>query len=409
VDKQIWSYTKLQTYNERKYAEILNKSDISGDEVAIKNPFFDAESEMCADNPTHHYYYPFTKNKVNYLIENPEGADILEKLPVKILDTQKTQFRGKAYLKVISCRPVEVKAERTMSYKQMIDAWMPFDHLTPDELKVWKIIVDTAYADRINIRAISYPGWLKDSPLQILAELRGDVRAVNKPTYAKIKLFVSNGLKILGLNEIQNLKTEAKDPLAKYYEDTGDFKNKFVADSRSTSGTTEESDISNHSNMTFYNFPKKDGQLLFDDLFDDKVIGRIFPLLLSGGTQTQTAVQEKFPHVDKHISDDEFAYLNNFLKNHKYYEMNAREELEFKPWKSKYLHKFNNVRYRRNYETVLLRLKLYAETETEYHELEDIFYSMHTNYLDYIKQYRQGDYIWLGKQQDLSAIEEEII
>lgn len=399
MNKTIWSYTKLHAYNSRKYENILNKSNITGEEMAVKNPSFNKEMGEGIDNPTHYYYYPFNKENTNYLLENPEGESIIDKLPVKILETYKTQWRGKAYLKIKRCKSVEVRPARTMSYKNMIDAWMPFEHLNPIELKLWKIIVDTGYCDRINIRAMSYPGWLKDSPLQILEELRGDVKTVNKPTKAKIKMLVPV-TKLLGLNEIQNLSPDNRDNLTGYYEDTGDFKNKFQNSSRSVVGTTEECDISTHSNMTFYNFPTDLRSNIFDDIFEDKISGkngRIFPLLLTGGNNKgKTAMQEVFPHVDNVVNEDEFAYLNEWLKNHKYYELNGRQEIQFKEWESKYINTFDNTRWRRNYETIMLRVKLYSETQEEYHELEEVLYKMHTNYLKYLEQYRGGRHEWCG-------------
>jgi hypothetical protein len=90
------------------------------------------------------------------------------------------------------------------------------------------------------------------------ARVRGDCSSINKPSYAKLKYILSSKCKLLGMNEVQNLKAEDKDNIAKYYEETGDFKPVFVGDKRATHGTTESCNIENHSSMTFYNFPKKE-------------------------------------------------------------------------------------------------------------------------------------------------------
>jgi len=371
MKKELFHYDKISVFNHRRYNDILTAAEIAGDEICIK----DKQTE------DDEFFFPLKKDKTTYLLPSDE----LSQLPLKVLDSEKISWRSKAYFRVTSVKSVRIVGTKTQSYKQFIDSFLPYDHETPDEFLIWKIICDVAYRNRINVRAISYPGWLKDSPLVILSMLRGDVSIVNKPSYAKLKYILSGKNKVLGLNEVQNLEAKDRRDLAKYYEDTGDFKPFFVTDTRASSGVKETADITNHSSMTFYNFPKKETDPIFDDMFEPKILSRVFPILLSGGTHERTACREKFGLVEHDITDEDFELMTEYLKNHVYYENHLEQELgDKKHWKPQ--HKFNSTRWQRNYDTILNGLRLYADDEPEFHKLENTLYRMHTNYKDYVKK-----------------------
>ena len=379
MKKENFYYDRIIEYNRKRYEGILNSNNISGDEIAIKNKETEEEE----------FFFPLKKDKVNYLLP----AEQVDNLPLKIIDTEKMSWRSKAYERIYSIKSIKINGQQTMSYKQWIDSFLPFDHVVPKEFLVWKIVCDVAYRKRINIRAISYPGWLKDSPLVILSMLRGDVSTVNKPTFAKLKYILSGHNKILGLNEVQNIKAEEKYPLAKYYEDVGDFKPKFVADSRATHGTMEEVGLTDHSSMTFYNFPQNEEEPLFDDVFEPKIRSRIFPLLLDGGSHDETPCKEKFGLVEGHITEEDFEEMTEYLKNHVWFEENdLLDKEEKKLWK--HTVEFRNTRWQRNFDTIAKGLKRYSETKEEFVELVGVLKQMHDNYITYITKRKYGSTSW---------------
>ena len=371
---RLFYYDILHQYNERKYDGILTISNLSGDEIAIKNHI---TKEM-------EYFFPFKKDRVNYLLP----STFIDDVPLKILHSNKTQSKGKAFEVITNVASVIIKGQKLTSYKNFINQWCPFEHESPEEFILFKIITDTAYSSRINIRCISYPGWLKDSPLAILNLLRGDTFTVNKPTFAKLKWVINGNNKVVGLNEVQNLKAENISAMAKYYEDCGDFKTKFVSDSRASSGTSEVCDITNHSSMTFYNFPESERDNIFDDTFHPKIMSRIFPILLSGGSHTRTPCKEKFKHISEPITDKEYNELNDFLRVHKYYEEHGQEEVLNSPMKSKWNHDvpdYGNNRWQRNFDTIVERIKLYSETEQEFRQYVNLLYKMNQDYGKFVK------------------------
>jgi len=366
--KDLFHYDRIREFYQEYYKDVFLPNEVNGEEMGIIN----------GDELT--FFYPMKKNKINYLLP----SKLIDELPVVVNDTTKTSFRSKAYHRITDVDSVKIKSERKMSYHDFIINWMDYEHEQPDLFIIWKIITDTAYSDRINIRAMSFPGWLKDSPLSILGQLRGDCIAINKPSYAKLKREITVGNKILGLNEIQELESKDYRALAKYYEDTGDFKPIFINDTISKGETGDRVDLYNHSSMTFYNFPKSDKEQIFEDVFDPKIMSRIFPLLLTGGSHDVTACKHKWGLVTDKLDEDDMNKILNFLRTHKFYEDhdNVAVELIGKDWPLN--HTFKNTRWHRNYEAICKRIRLFARSQVEYNKYEEILYQAHVQYMDYV-------------------------
>lgn len=374
--RDIFHYDIIKEFNNKYYENIITISNVIGEEMAIKDKNTDEQR----------FFYVAKKDKISYLMD----SSYLEKLPIKILSTKKIAFRNKAYMYVESAVSVNIKPEKGYDYRTMINTFLPYEteHLEPEMFVIHKILVDTAYSSRINVRLVSFPGWLKDSPLSVLEQLRGDVITVNKPSYAKMKKILNGNCKILGLNEIQELETKDYRALAKYYEDTGDFKPKWINDTKSTGDTGDDAELSNHSSMTFYNFPEKDDEPIFDTIFKPKIRSRILPILLQGGSHQVTACQHKFGLVDPYITDEEYDTILTFLRTHKYYELNWFSELQKKGiYKNQY--SFKNIRWERNYQTMTQRINLYARDEEEFKRMETRLYGAIMAYQDFVNNHIQ--------------------
>jgi len=374
--RDIFHYDIIREFNNKYYDNIITISNVVGEEMAIKDKNTDEQR----------FFYVAKKDKVSYLMD----SEYLTKLPIKIGSKRKIAFRNKAYMYIDSAVSVNIKPEKKYDYRTMINTFLPYEseHLEPELFTIHKIIIDTAYNSRVNLRMVSYPGWLKDSPLAVLEQLRGDVITVNKPSYAKMKKVLNGKSKILGLNEIQDLETKDYRALAKYYEDTGDFKPKWVNDTKATGDTGDDADLSNHSSITFYNFPEKDDEPIFDTIFKPKIRSRIMPILLTGGSHFETACQHKFDLVDPFISDEEYNKILSFLRTHKFYETNWFTELQNKKiYKNQY--QFRNVRWERNYQTIMQRINLYARDEEEFKRMETRLYGAIMAYEDFVKTYTQ--------------------
>jgi hypothetical protein len=313
----------------------------------------------------------------------------------------KIPFKNKGYHLITNVKSVKFLSKQTMNYKNYIDNMLPYEHENPEEWTVWKVITDVAYRSRINVRAISYPGWGKDSPLVVLSLLRMDVASADKPSYPKLKWMLSNKNKIIGLNEVQAIMAEEKRHLAKFYESTGAFEPAVVFDKRATNGVEEVAELENVSSMTFYNIPENPDEALFDDCFHPKVAGRVFPLMLTGGSHKVTALKEGFTDNITSISDDEVLAINEIVNNQKYYEDEWQEVLKGREeWKIK--HSFNNNRWQRNYVTICNGLKMYSYSEEEFSKWEEVLWNMHKNYQDFLFKWRNnGESVLLNVEEEL--------
>lgn len=329
------------------------------------------------------FYYLAKKNNKQYAI----SSDIIDKgqIPFLILHTDKMAIKGKAYLYVSEHQDVAIRPQITMTYRAMIDSWMDYEHEEKLRYTLWKIIVECAYNSRVNIRVMTYPGWMKDSPLFTLGRLFGNCFAVNKPTLPKLKYLMNDSTKILGLNEIQRLDSVGIEHLSKFYEDVGDFKTVYINPTRGTAGAGEMCNIKGLSTLTFSNFPdsKKDyddqKKDMFDYMFHPKIRSRIFPLLFIGGSEDVPACKERFPHMTDKLSDEDMASITNWMRAFLYFS-------KVKPQK-KYKHTYSvrNTRWDRNFHAICERIQLYADSQDEYDRLVKLLLSCHLAYLDYSK------------------------
>jgi hypothetical protein len=390
----IWHYNRITQFNEKYYRDVLQASDIVAQEMAVKNAIDD-----------HEFYYPLKKGSGNKAVNFLVPSDQIENLPIIPTKTVKIAHNGKGYLKVINAQSVRIRPEKTMSFKQMVDSWLPYDHESPEQFTLYKLIVLTAYYKRINARILTFPGWMKDSPIEVLKGLRGDCVCVNTPSLAKLKYLLNDSNKIIGMNEIQSLNAEGKRQIAKFYEDVGDGKEEYVNPSRGSSGAVERCSIKNMSTLTFYNFPDprigEDKEELFDNIFRPKIKQRIFPLLFQGGSHDRSACKQEFEMPTTRIGDDQVKELTTFIRNHRYYEKYNSDEAH--GWKRITKIK-GNIRWNNTYKMIQNILDLYCESQEEFEKFEKILFGSHKDYLDYIGDKAADVY----GQQELT-IEEEII
>lgn len=375
----IFHYSRLAEFNRIYFNGVLNLVDIDSEEIAIKNQ----------ETKLYDYYYIAKKDNIQYLLPSKfndskgNEFELLKNMPIRPKVIDKIPYRGKAYLKVKEFSKIKIQPEQTFTFRYLVDSFCDYEHLEPSEFLLWKLTAITAHIDRINVRVITMPGWGKDSVVTCLKMLFGDGTIVNKPSIAKLKYLLSSGNKFLGLNEVQDLKKEDIDDLAKFYEDVGDFKPYYENPRRAKEGTSETVDIGDLSTVTFYNFPESDEEKsqLFDSLFKPKIRSRIFPLLFTGGDQKDTACREDFKIVHEGITSFEQDFLKEFMRNYLYY------AVTYPKGTFKYQRTYNfdgNVRWKRNFETILSRIDMYAKDQEEFSIMESQLYMANKRYVDYI-------------------------
>jgi len=405
--RNIFHYDILTEFNKEYYKNILRSNNICGDEIAISETVAiekttDGKKKEIKESV---FYYPCKLGRKKYLLP----SEALDKFPLRVVDVKRKAHSGAGYWKITSSRSVKIKEEQTKGFREFIDSWLDYEHERADLFTLYKIIVHTAYTRRINVRVMTYPGWLKDSPVLTLGMLRGDTVSINKPSYARLKREIAAGNKILVLNEMQKFKEEEKELYNKFYEDVGDFKPEFRNPSCSVKGSEDVTDIRSMSTLTFYNVPKKPEDHLFDDDLDPKNCGRIFPLFFEGGSQKRTANRQKHGDINGKITEEEKEAIIDMLRVQKYYSNPDNFIKIQKNYTRKY--EYPSDRWQRNYEVICSGLSAYAKDQEEFTMFEDLLYDAHKKYHDVLanrehycndNSIEEGEY---GSENDTTLID----
>ena len=398
MGNDIFHYKIVEEYNSKKFEGIINVNANIGFEMAIPNP--DYKKGITEDLPPKLYYYPILIGKVTYLLKSED----IESLPVKVLRTTKIPVGARGYERIDEAISVKLTQKKCMEYKEFIDSFLPYEHEQLLEWKVWKIICDVAIRDKIFIRAISYPAWGKTSTFYVWNQLRNDVEIIDGGTFAKMKHSLSVKPSSLVLDEVDDVSNEEKRFLSKLFRSCGDGRGKINNDSRSVGGTTEVFDLVNTSIIALYNFPNSSKSAFFETNFHEKIIDRLFPLLLNGGSADRSPMKHKHVEPKESMTLEDKDSLDKFLRtslhyqHHQYEELMDTGKLDWEP-----NNKLGRKRWQNIYKKICNGLKLDASTQEEFHLLEQILYSMHVNYLAYKEQFLAGDHVWRGEKNDMKV------
>ena len=392
----LWHYDYLEQWNLEYYKDVFLPIHLTGDEIAV------------GDEDNRAFFFIAKKDKQLWLIP----SDIIQngEIPFKVLGYAKVGVKGKAYWKIDNIKSVVIRAEQTMSYKDMILSWMDYEHLNKKCFIMWKMIADAYYSSRINVRVVTYPGWMKDSVPFSLSRLLGDCVTINKPSLGKLKYILNSSVKGIGLNEVQKIDEKERSDLSKFYEDTGDFKTMYINPSRAAQGASEQCNIQNVSTFTFSNFPdskkteEEQKKEIFDNIFDPKVRSRIFPLLFTGGDEDNPACLQRFGHITEKITPEQVAEITNWMRNFKFFEKNGKEIALKKGFKNKYF--MQNTRWDRNFQAICVRFALFSDTQEEFDDWCKLLYICNKQYENWIETgiIPNSDI----KQEKLEIVEEAI-
>ena len=231
IKKDIWHYKKLHIFNDRLLEDAITIEHLTGEEIAVHPK----------DKSYPEFYFIAIKDKSRYLI--PSNIIESHELPIVINKKVKIGVKGKAFYKTLEYSSLRIRPHKTMSYNEMIDSLLPIDHLEPRLFTLWKIINDCAYDDRINVEIVTYPGWMKTSLLICYGQLLGHSYCINKPSYAKLKLFLKDETQVIGLDECNKMNDDEARDIADYIETTGDFRPKWINPKRAIEGVKESCNI----------------------------------------------------------------------------------------------------------------------------------------------------------------------
>ena len=270
---QIFHNDSLQLFSEKLYGSVISIENLTSVKKAVKI------------NDVKHYGYFFTKGKELYFLDDFSEQDksVIDVLPIKVIEKVEMDYNKNVFWYIKSYGSVKIPSSKLMPFREMIDTLSNFKHTKPIHFTLSKIINVAGLVNRINFRIIAKKGFGKDSVINNLKDLVGNVANIYGATFAKLEYCLKH--KYLVFNEMGNLKGDDKHNIQQFLLATGAFANSYLKRSRAQDSTSEIYDISKLSLGIIYNPPLdyvEKGQEYFDTMFTRAVANRFIPFYLDG-------------------------------------------------------------------------------------------------------------------------------
>ena len=370
-----WHYSVLRSFNEQHYSHLLTSSHMVEGRTII--------NIGTKDIPDKRVVYIFKKNLKEYALEQQHIAE----LPIVVDDSIEVHYGRKAYDLITSFRSARFREERLLSFRQMVDDLVCFEHSDALDFILWKIIVLSSSITRLTCRVCSSPNFGKDSAVKVVGDLLGDSVIISNPTVAKLEYSLVN--KVLVLNELANLSGAEKQAMEHFLLTTGDLSNTYEKRSRSTASTSETYNISNLSLLMVYNniecYPEVK---YFDDVFQEATKSRFIPFKLNG----RLTQQIRSPLNVRDIAEKNSNYFKAFIRSMMWYRRHWQEEVAGKGVKTinSKTYELKN-RWATNFDTIGFFICLYANDNKEAMTLTNELFKRHKAYLEMVGRTKYAD------------------
>lgn len=364
----MWYYDSVNLFFHKYFDNLLTENMISGNEMFITE--YKDEEGLSVELNRH--LFPIKKNKLIYLVP----TEAVNKLPIMVMESEKVAYMSKGYRLVKKYKPMKIMPEKTMTLKELVTSFAVAQHNNKDHDFYWRLLSIISYIDRINIRVATNPEFGKDSKLNIISSLTGEIGKISNPTIAKMEYLLFN--KVLFINEVAGINSQSKQDVEQFLLQCGDFNNEYNKRSRASVGTTEKYDISKLSLVIAYNDLKQYGdkkEKYFDFMWVNRgaINNRILPFLFEG------KIMENFTevfNVEKTVNKN-FSNYVRFLRALLYY-----KEMDKNTAKYKWLEfNFETERWKRNFAVINKWVDEVAESQEEYEDIVKGLYKAHLSYL----------------------------
>lgn len=378
-----WHYDVVSGFYNNYYSGLLTENMIDEGEIFIK----DLKDSEGFDVEVSNFFYQLKKNNIRYLLE----SKYISELPILVKECEKVSYRGRGYNLIKKFSTAKFKPEKHFSFKELVGTLCDFKHTNNKDFTMWKLLVLSSYLGRVNVRVATTSSFGKDSVVNVLYHLLGDITKLHNPTIAKLEYSLYN--KLININEVSGIKADDRDAIEHFLLSAGDFGNEYTKRSRAKESGKESFNISNLSILITYNTLEdyKNEDRYFDNMFANKVAinNRFLPFLFSG------TIVEKFNDVynlQEEIEHNKEFFIK-FIRTINYYKQHLTQEQ--KGWVSK--HNFEQYklkeRWLRSFTAIAKFIELYADNETEFNELVYNFYKSHLAYLNMFQQQNLPFYI----------------
>jgi len=361
TNELICNYDCISLFNDRLYKDIFTRDNI----VSKKKCLMIGSKK----------FYGFYLEKGLETFFAPD--EYIVQLPFRIIKKVEHDYKGDVFTFITKIEPVDIPAEKRMSFKKLIDTIGAFKHSKPLHFLIYKIIAITARVDRINARITTDKGFGKDSIVSIQSGLTDSTYNMYGGTFAKIEYALTN--KLIVLNELGNLKPDDKHNFQEFLLATGGFSNVYIKRSRKTALTQESYNISKLSLLVFYNLPTyytSKNQEYFDQMFTGAVTDRFTPFVFEGYITTKFNMPFDISEV---VTENEQIY-KDIIATILYYEQNPIKELKFKVDTEVIKFPEECNRHERSFYTILKYLGEYCDSPEQFDMMSKEMYNCYKAY-----------------------------
>ncbi len=377
--KNLFHYDSLAFLKEKLFSKVLDVHHLIGKKKAINI------------DGTKHYGYFLEKGQHMFFIDDLEGdgESVVDLFPIVVSSQFETDYNKNVFFYIQGYDSVKIPITKIMTFREILDTMNDFKHTNQNQWLLAKIIIATAWLNRINYRIIATRGFGKDSIIEGFSELMGNTANIYGATFAKLEYCVKN--KMLLFNEMGNLKADDKKNMQEFLLNIGGFRNKYIKRSRATDGALEEYDISKQSLGVIYNPPHyyvEKGQEFFDTMFTKAVLDRFMPFFLEG--KLDESFDSQFD-VKKVVEENIDTY-KNIISSLLWYQKNPIENKYPMPDDLEFDEKVR--RYERSFLTICNYISEYAQDDEElYYKL---VYELHGCYKKYDKVVKDALMLYKG-------------
>ena len=389
---KVWDYGSVGAFFQQYYDKLLTENMICGNELFIE----DYKDEHGMPTSLSKFLFPLKKDKFTYLV----ASEYINKLPIMVKWYEKTSYSGKGYRLVTDLKPMKITPQKTMTFRQLVNDFATLQHDTPKQDLLWRLISLVAYVDRINVRVATNPEFGKDSKLNIINSLTGEIGKISNPTIAKLEYMLFN--KVCFINEVAGINSQSKQDVEQFLLQCGDFNNEYTKRSRASAGSSEKYDISKMSLIIAYNDlgQYSSTSKYFDFMWTNTgaINNRILPFLFTG------RITEDFNEVfdiDKVVKDNWDFYIK-FMRALLYFKDTPIVKLK---WKQPEF-EFMTDRWKRNFTIILKWVDLYSESQEEFNMIARDLYECHLRYNRMITGKGEEETV---TEEKLSVIEESMM
>ncbi len=363
----MWNYESIGLFFQKYYERLLTSSQIDGREMFIEE--FKDEHGI-PTSPNEKFLFPFKKEGFVYLVP----SEYKDKFPIMVKNYQRMSYSGKGYRLVTNLKPMKIMPEKTMEFRELVNKFAKLPHTNKTHDLLWRLISIVSFIDRINVRIATNPEFGKDSKINIIGSLTGEIGKISNPTIAKLEYLLNN--KVCFINEVAGINSTSKQDIEQFILQCGDFNNVYNKRSRAGAGSSEKYDISKMSLIIAYNDlgQYNDDKKFFDFMWTNggAIKNRILPLLLNGKIQADFNTPFDAEEVVKKNWYDYIKFMRALL----YFRYNNVNSLKWDTPKFS----FSSDRWERNFIIIAKWLAEYSKTQQEYDELLKELYKAHASY-----------------------------